>query len=235
MHKVSTIVLTAAFTTLLAAAPAFAADNTSGAPSSSTDRQQADQDFGKLSKDGMKAFRDIREARLAIFDGKTDAAKTEIGEAQAALQKAKSDDSIFTKAESELKTPAGMTLKSGKAASTQAVAWLPVGGAMALDEDYAASPSKAQGVAKADTQLKQGDRKSAMETLRLADIDVDFIAELAPLQTTLDGVDHAMQLADAGHFFQANQALKTVEDGVRFDDEAFVATPGHADSAKVGQ
>ena len=210
---------------MIAVSTAYAADTQANSANSAS-QQAADHDFGKFSKDGNNAFRAIRDARLAIFDGQANKAKTDIDNAQTALQKAKSDDSVFTKAESELKQPAGMT-QSGTTttASTTPTAWLPVNGTMAVDEDYAASPAKAKGVAKADTQLKQGDRKSAMQTLKLADVGVVVIIAVAPLQSTLSGIDKAKQLADAGHFFQANQALKAVEDSVRFDEASFVGTP----------
>ena len=209
----------AALAAILAGSPAFAADAMSPA------QQSAEHDFGKLSKDGSKAFREIRDARMKIFEGNVAGAKKDIGEASTDLQTAKTDDTAFDKAESDLKTPSGMTQTKTASASTTPVSWLPVDGAMTLDEDYVAKPDKNKSVDKADAQLKAGDHKAALDTLKLADVDVDFVAELAPLKATIDGVTKAQQLADAGHYFQANQALKAVEDGVRFDDESFVATP----------
>ncbi len=209
----------AAIAAILAGGPAFAADTMSSA------KQSADHDFGKLSKDGNKAIRDIRDARVKIFEGDVAGAKKDIGEAATELQTAKTDNTTFDRAEADLKTPSGMTQTKTASASTTPVTWLPVDGAMTLDEDYVAKPDKSKSVDKADAQLKKGDHKAALDTLKLADVDVDFVAELAPLQATIDGVAKAEKLADAGHYFQANQALKGVEDGVRFDDESFVATP----------
>ena len=64
------------------------------------------KDVGKLSADGAKGFRDLHMARLAIFDADPAKAKTLVGDAQAALAKAKADESVFTKAEADLKAPA---------------------------------------------------------------------------------------------------------------------------------
>ena len=215
--KKRTMAGAAALAAILAGAPAFAADAVSPA------QQSADHDFGKLSKDGTKAFREIRDARVEIFEGDVASAKKDIAEASTEMQTATTDNTAFDKAESDIKTPSGMTKTAS--ASTTPVTWLPVGGAMTLDEDYVAKPDKSKSVDKADAQLKAGDHKAALDTLKLADVDVNFVAELAPLKATVDGVAKAQQLADAGHYFQANQALKAVEDGVRFDDESFVATP----------
>jgi hypothetical protein len=52
---------------------------------------------------------------------------------------------------------------------------------MTLSEDYVDTPAKSAGVAKANQQFKAGDHKSAMETLKLADINVSFVSEIAPV------------------------------------------------------
>ncbi len=185
-------------------------------------QQAADNDFGKLSSDGMKAFGDLRMARLAIFNGETDKAKTLAQDAQTSLGKAKTDDTVFMKAESDLKPHpgAGQDGTAKAAPSTTPVAWIPVDGVMTLGENYVETPRKAAGVAKADAQLKGGDSKKAMETLKLSNVDVNFVEEVAPLAATISGVDKAVQLLDQGHYFEANQALKSVQDGTRFEDVA---------------
>ncbi len=56
-----------------------------------------------------------------------------------------------------------------------------------------------------------------MEQLKLADVDAVFVAGLAPLDASTSGIEKAAQLIDQGQYYQANQALKHVEDGVRLD------------------
>ena len=56
-----------------------------------------------------------------------------------------------------------------------------------------------------------------METLKLAEINVAFVMEVAPLDKTISGIDTAAQLIDSGKYYEGNQALKGVEDGLRFD------------------
>ena len=41
--------------------------------------------------------------------------------------------------------------------------------------------------------------------------------EVAPLDKTISGIDTAAQLIDFGKYYEGNQALKEIEDGLRFD------------------
>jgi len=220
---------TAAVAASLAGGAAFAADQTAAASPANTD-------FGKLSQDGFNALRDIRLTRLAIFNGDTSQAKQDIGQAASSLQKAQTDDSIYTKAEADLKTPSGMApqTKSGEPASSTPIKWLPVDGAFTLGEDYLATPDKTKAVSSADAQIKQGAHKQAMDTLKLAHVNVVFDVEVAPLEKTLAGVDKAKQLIDNGQYFEANQQLKSVEAGMRYDVEDILATPQPAKPAQSG-
>jgi hypothetical protein len=221
---------------VLIAVPACAAtpspsDNSSAKPDgqggTGAAQTAAEQDFGHFSQDGAKAFENIDLARLAIFDGQTAKAQQDVQQAEAMLAKAKSDDSVFMKAESELKVPAGATQRGPANATpgTTRIAWLPVGGLMTIDEDYAANRAKNAGVAKADAQMKQGNSKQALETLKLHDVDVSFDEQVAPLDATIKGVQQAASLLAQDHYFAANQALKRVDDGVRIDEQSYVATP----------
>lgn len=205
----------------LVAGPAFAA-GTSGTAA-------GDQAFTKLSKDGAHANIDIMTARVAIFEGDPARAKQEIASAQSALTSARNDDSVFMKSESEMKMqPNSPKTDTAAAAGTEKTAWIPVDVSMTLDEDYVANPAKSKSVDKANEQIKQGQQKSAMDTLRLADVGVNVMVEVLPLQTTIDGVNQAMQLIDGGKYYEANQALKHVQDGARFDDESANGKPKNA-------
>ena len=217
---------------LSGAAPAFAEQTP---PPETAAQKTADRDFGKLSIDGQSALRDIRTVRLDIFNGQITGAKTNIAQAVASLNKAQSDETVFTKAESDLKPPAPLAGKTSVATtpSTTPVKWLPVDGAMTLDQDYVATPEKKAGVNQANEKLTKGDRNGAMDALRIAHVDVDFLVELAPLKATTDGVRQASDELNAGRYYEANQSLKAVEDGMRFDSETFVASPQAANSASA--
>jgi hypothetical protein len=103
---------------------------------------------------------------------------------------------------------------------------------MTLSEDYVDTPAKSAGIAKANKQLKDGDHKSAMETLKLADIKVSFVSEVAPVEKTMAGIKKADQLIGDGKYYEANQALKSVEDGYRFDVSAVDSGPKGAATKK---
>jgi hypothetical protein len=216
-------------------------------------QQVADRDVGKLSKDGAQAFRDLHLARIAIFDADPNTAKALIGKAQAALTKAKTDDAVYMKAEADLRGPTKASDK-GKAAdktktsdqtktadhektaeaakaSTQAIAWLPVDGQLTLGEDFVATPTKAAAVSDANKSLEKGDRKAAIDRLKLADVDMNFVLAVVPLNQTTTDVDQAASLVGQGKYYEANAMLKKVEDGVRFDMVDVVGLPNKAATA----
>jgi hypothetical protein len=209
MNKIRTCAVVFAVT--LVGVPVFASTKPA-------EKKTADQDAGKLSTDGSAAIHDVSLARLAIFNGQPVSASKYTAQALTALDKAAMDNTAFTKAEFELKTPKGTVQPgSGATPSTTRITWIPIDGSMTLGEDYIETPEKAAGVAKANEQLKHGDHKQAMETLKLADINVSVVLELAPLDATKNGIKKAEELIDKGKYYEANQALKGVEDGFRFD------------------
>jgi hypothetical protein len=223
MSKTVKLVAAAAAAALISSA-ALAADQLQQ-PNAA--QQTAVKDFGRVSTDGFNAMHDVSMARWAIFNGDTNDAKQDLTNASSALQKAQNDDSVFMKAESDLKAPPGMTQPNPnhQPPNTTAVKWLPVDGAMAIGEDYTANPAKSAGVTKANAQLKQGDHAGAMDTLRLAGVDISFDEAVAPLDQTTKGVSNAEHLLDSGQFYEANQALKGVQDGIRYDIVDYTGKP----------
>ena len=265
MNKTRTVATFLAASSLLGGvALANDAAKPATAPPMSAAQQAADKDVGKLSKDGAQAFRDLHLARIAIFDADPTLAKTLIGKAQASLAKAKTDESVYTKAEADLRSPnkhAAMAkdaeakasdaktadikttdikttdAKSSETkASTQPTAWLPVDGQLTLGEDFVATPTKAAAVATANKSLEKGDRKSAIDQLKLAGVDMNFVLAVVPLNQTTTEVDQAASLIGQGKYYEGNALLKKVEDGVRFDVVNVLGTPqkGTAPAATTG-
>lgn len=218
-------------TTLMAVGVAWAADQP-------TPQNSAEKDFGKLSADGASALQEVKLAQLAIFDGQIDEAKKYVNAADAAFTKAKTDETVFTKAEADLKPPTGKEAPAEKraAATTPAdakqadqmktpVAWLPVDGSITIDEDYTANPTKTAAVADADKSLKNGDRKGAMEKLKLADITVAVTLAVVPLEQTTNDVHQAAGLINDGKYYEASQMLRHAQDSERFEAVGDVGTP----------
>lgn len=261
MTRLKSLAAALAATTLLAgtavAAEQAPSSRSAATPQMSPQTKKADTDVDRLSMDGIAAYRDVHLARLAIFDAKPDQARMFVSHAQAALDKAKTDETAFTKAEADLKPPAGMgtaatmagtdgakTGDAGKdmnkdmsktAASGEAVKWLPVDAQLVLADDFVVrNKDQQKSVDEANQHLKAGDRKGAMERLKLAGVDVDFTMAVVPLDKTTQEVNHAAQLIQDGKYYEANATLKTVEDGVRFDVVDTTAVPGKTASAKSG-
>lgn len=262
MTRLKPLAAALAATTLLAGT-ALAAEQAPSSRSAATSQvspqmKKADTDVDRLSMDGIAAYRDVHLARLAIFDAKPDQARMFVSHAQSALDKAKTDETAFTKAEADLKPPAGMgtaatmagtdgakTGDSGKdmtkdstaktSASGEPVKWLPVDAQLVLADDFVVrNKDQQKSVDEANQHLKAGDRKGAMERLKLAGVDVDFTMAVVPLDKTTQEVNHAAQLIQDGKYYEANATLKTVEDGVRFDVVDTTAVPGKAAAAKTG-
>lgn len=199
---------------------------------------------GKLSADGARAYRDLRLARLAIFEAKPEDAGRYVAQAKTALDQAKTDEAVFTKAEADLmpmkdtasKTTGPTTMgrqqppTDGKP-DTQPVAWLPVDGQLVLANDFVATPRKTAAVADANKHVAKGDRKAAIERLKLADVDVNFTMAVVPLVKTTDEVNQAAKFIAAGQYYEANVALQTAENGVRFDVIDVTAMPKAATKA----
>ncbi len=176
--------------------------------------KKADTDVDRLSMDGIAAYRDVHLARLAIFDAKPDQARMFVSHAQSALDKAKTDETAFTKAEADLKPPAGMgtaatmagtdgakTGDSGKdmtkdstaktSASGEPVKWLPsMRSSCSRTTSWSATRTSRNPSTRRISTSRRG-RKGAMERLKLAGVDVDFTMAVVPLDKTTQEVNHA--------------------------------------------
>lgn len=153
----------------------------------------------KSVDEAFRAMREIRAARFAIFDGSTDAAKV--------LVEAASNDIAKAKAAAGKAMPA-----SAKAGMAPDLAPFDVW--MAVGEDYVLTPAKQQSIAKANEHLAKGDRQKAAETLRLANINILTNAALVPTVSAAEHLTEASELLKAGKYYDANLALKAIEDSV---------------------
>lgn len=207
------------------------------------------KDYGKLSADGARAYQDLTLARLAIFDGRAADARKYVDDADVGFNKAKGDDSVFTQAEATLRThvaqkngssdaKAGPDVSASNGSSSndsssngtdvnKSVAWLPVDGAISINEDFTAKPEKAKAVQDANKSLAQGDKKGAMEKLRLAEIDTSVTLAVVPLQQTIDDVNQAKQLIDSGKYYEGSQKLRAVQSATIVTIADVPATPSN--------
>lgn len=236
--------------TMLAGGAAFADQQASSAATPPPGHAAMLKDYGKLSADGARAYQDLTLARLAIFDGRPADAKKYVDDADTGFNKAKGDESVFTQAESTLRThvaqksgsmgTSAADAKAGSASNNassndsdvnKAVAWLPVDGAISINEDFAAKPEKAKAVQDANKSLAQGDKKGAMEKLKLAEIDTSVTLAVVPLQQTIDDVNQAKQLIDSGKYYEGSQKLRAVQNATIVTIADMPGTPPKAQGA----
>jgi YfdX protein len=202
--------------------------------------QTVNSDMGKLSAKGSQAFQEVELARLAIFNGHTGEATKLVKQAQQSLEVADKDKTQFMKAESDLSPPSSMpppaaaSAASQVAASKTPVSWLPVGADVTVVDDFAHSPVKSKAVASANEHLRKGQPGEAIDTLKVADVNVAYTMALVPMKQTMTDVDKASDLLAQGKYYQADQILKRVVDGVRYDQVDITAVPA-ASSQKNAQ
>lgn len=147
----------------------------------------------KVSSEANTAIRDLRWARVALFDGQPEAAKTYLGGVKKNLETAK---------------------KHGPEMVTEKSDYVPIDAWLVLSENFVATPEKNAKIKEANKNLKNGDKGKAVEVLRTADIDVSVSRMLMPLDATMKHVDTAIQLMSEHKYYEANLALKGAEDGV---------------------
>lgn len=179
------------------------------AQETSTVAQQQAAETLKISEQGFTAVQDVRLARLAIFQGVPEHA-VKLTENAAKLL---TDDSIDWK-------KFATTNKNAALIGDQYIA---IDGTVGISENFISTPEKQAAIKKANEQLSQGDKKSAMETLRLADISVTQKLYLLPLKHSQKAVAEAQNLLKEKKYYEANLALKAIEDSVLVDNTGIVA------------
>lgn len=176
-------------------------------------------DVTKMSKEGLAAMRSVFAARTALNDGDVDQAKELLTKAQDALkQVAKADKPA--EVQQEVKEGDKVVNKTTEDIKADLI---PISGQFQIVDDFAASPEKAEHMNKAHEHIKKGNTKAAIEELKLADVGVVFQRVDMPLAETQDHVNAAVALVNDGKYYEANMALKAVEDGLQYNAVSIVA------------
>lgn len=218
-HRRNTVTLASALLigSALAGTASFAADSPNDAAKTSPQQTMAD-DRLMISNDGFKAERELGAARIAIFQGNTDAAKALVKDAHGELK------TVAAQAPKDF--PNGAPTADGKGKGNPDL--IPIDGQMAIADDMVLTPDKTAKVKEANEHLKNGDTAKAMDTLKQGAIDVAFTRVLMPLKETNVHADAAATLLDQGKYYEANLALKAAQDLLRTDTVAFGDTPAQA-------
>ncbi|MEZ5721481.1 MAG: YfdX family protein [Paracoccaceae bacterium] len=161
---------------------------------------QTQQEMLKTADEALSAITQAHAARLALFANDIEAAKTKVAAA----------DQAFLDAE---KTLNDMTIGDTEDPSN-AQRYLPFDMSMTLSEDFTVTDESKEALDKANGLIQQGSTDDAIEVLRLASVDVNVTSALLPVVATTDQLEQARTLIDEGKYFEANLALKAIEDSV---------------------
>lgn len=170
----------------------------------------------KTADEAMSALNDAHGARLALFDNDIETAKTRLSKAL----------SQFRNAEGDAKT---LAMTDTENPSTEA-RFLPFDMSMALSETFQPSDQNTEALQKAGELMQSGKEDDAAEVLRAASIDVNVSAAMLPVTQTGDQLQEAQKLVDEGKYFEANLALKSIEDSVILRSFSIDAIPQQGDA-----
>ena len=223
--KTTKNLVAAAIAATLLASPLASVAHAAEAPPAPTEAAGAPADPGagpspilKTVEEAGRAIREIQQARLALFQGETDAAaelvsaaNDNLGAAQALLGRHGIE-----------RPDSGGGKGDGKGADD---AWLPLQTNFTLAEGFVPAERHQDTLRKAGAQMQGGDEKGAAESLRLGEIDFALSAALLPADASLKHVQDAERLIGEKKFFEANLALKAVEDSVVVETWSAAAIP----------
>ncbi|MCH2179003.1 MAG: YfdX family protein [Mariniblastus sp.] len=155
----------------------------------------ANKDRTQVSQKGFAAMQTIHAARLAIFNGDTEAAKEMLGRANGLMKELAEDKYDYQAQEGQV----------------------PINGSITLAKSFVPNEQHAEFLAKANEYFKKGQKEQGMEQLRQGDIDVNFTRVLMPFDSTSEKLGEAIDLANQSKYYESNLALKAAEDGMGFD------------------
>jgi hypothetical protein len=202
--------------------PVFAADTppktTEASATEKAANETAQMDFVKVSDDALMTMRDVRAARLAIFSGFPEKARTHV-------------DAAVTRVAVALKDAAKYAVDTK--APKMDDSYIPFDASLTVLDTFVPSAENAKHIAKANEHLHKGEKKEALDVLRLGEIDVAVTAGLIPVKLAKQHIDEAAKLLGEGKYYEANLALKAVEDSAVVETFAIDAEPEAKANAKA--
>ncbi|EGV2902178.1 YfdX family protein [Salmonella enterica] len=188
----------------LLSSPVFAATSTQTTNSSELTPTQI-QAVDNIARIGNEAMQDVQLARVALFNGNTSNAKKLLVDADKKINDDKTDWSSF--------------VKKNKKTPIDGDQYVIINASMSVSEDFQPTDKKTKAIKEANDKLKKGDKKGAMETLKLAGITVVENQVLMPLKQTRNDIQEAIKLFNDGKYYQTNLLLLSAEQGLIVDTE----------------
>lgn len=133
-----------------------------------------------IAQAGNTAMQDVQLARIALFDGDTSGAKRLLNDAKRKINDDQTDWSKY--------------IKKNKKTPIDGDGYVVINATMSVSEDYQASEAKNKAVRDANEKIKNGDKKGALEVLKLAGITVSESQVLMPLKATRNDIQKALDL-----------------------------------------
>jgi len=198
---------------------AFAAGDQTKAMQASSKDQSSDKDLIKVSEDTQSSMRDVHGARLAIFNGQPEQARTYVDAAETRIAAAVQDAEKYA-----------LDIKAPKTEDS----YVPFDASLTLLNSFEPTAEKKSQLAKADAHLQKGKKKEAIEALKLAEIDVAVTTSMVPVKFAKAQIDQAARLVAEHKYYEANMALKAVDDAVVVDTYAIDAVPKTKDKPHNG-
>jgi len=218
--KLKTAALLAVITAGLAATaltPLVAAELQHQATDKTAEQMKAEQDSFKVSEDALMTMRNVGGARLAIFNGTPDRAQLYA-------------DAAVTRADATLKD-ADKYAVDIKASAKNGDKYVPFNTDLTVAETFKPTKENLEHISMANRHMQKGETKKAIETLKVNGIDVAMTAELLPVQSAKTHIEDAAKLIGEGKYYEANLALKAVENSVvteMFDTGAMPKDSAHS-------
>jgi hypothetical protein len=200
--------------------PAFAASDPEVV--AQDNEQVADQDLVRVSEDALISMRDLHKARLAIFNGQPLEARTFVDAAMSRVDAAAGEAEKYAL---DIKAPKQDDQYIPFDASLTVLDTFEPADGNSGSKASANERTKARHIASANKHLKNGQQKEALETLKLGDVDVAVSAGLVPVKFAREHINMAADLIGQGKYYEANLALKAVDDATIVETYAIDAIP----------
>ncbi len=220
-RKLAVLMASAAILASPMATVAVAAENAKVAEQSEAAKPEADyatQDgYLKASEDGLHALRAVHQARAELSEGRNDAAAELLDEASSTLGEAKGE--------------LAQLLVADTSGGSDEPVFLPVDVQIGYGETFVPDESNQQVLSEAGAQLQAQEPDKALDTLRMAELDMQVIAALVPLEQTSAHLADAQKAIGSGDTDSAQASLAALEEGVMVQGWNIDAIPRQGDGS----
>lgn len=201
---------------------AYATEKTDSPPPAQVQPSKTEESaLLRFSQAGREAMDYVNIARMHLINGQPDLAKTELKNAQTALLTAKAEAPTFvgtTKIMVQGK-------QVGEESTNEKADLVPISSDIVLAENFNIAEKHRPILSRAMALFSKGDRKGAVETLKLGNVDIAVNRVWMPLAVTEKLLDQAISQTAKKDFYAANLTLKSIQDNLRIDTVAFDAVP----------